>query len=60
MELRDYIVPKTATLLLVGPERSGKSSLVNRILRAFDDDKFSPERAQVSCNLISLQHSFKL
>ncbi|WOG95065.1 hypothetical protein DCAR_0314367 [Daucus carota subsp. sativus] len=50
MELRDYIVPKTATLLLVGPERSGKSSLVNRILRAFDDDKFSPERAQVSYN----------
>ncbi|KAL8092805.1 uncharacterized protein LOC141693081 isoform X3 [Apium graveolens] len=50
MELKDYFVPKTASLLLVGPERSGKSSLINRISRVFDDDKLSPERAQVSYN----------
>ncbi|KAL8092808.1 hypothetical protein AgCh_034888 [Apium graveolens] len=50
MELRDYIVPNMTTLLLVGPEGSGKSSLVNRISKVFDDDKFSPERAQVSYN----------
>ncbi|KAK1356019.1 Phosphate import ATP-binding protein like [Heracleum sosnowskyi] len=50
MELKDYIVPKTVSLLVVGPEKSGKSSLINRISRAFDDDKYSPERAQVSYN----------
>ncbi|XP_015582028.1 uncharacterized protein LOC8286081 isoform X2 [Ricinus communis] len=50
MKLSDYNVPKTTTLLLVGPRGSGKSSLVNRISKVFDDDKFAPERAQVSYN----------
>ncbi|KAF2286750.1 hypothetical protein GH714_026789 [Hevea brasiliensis] len=50
MKLSDYNVPKTATLLLVGFKGSGKSSLVNRISKVFEDDKFAPERAQVSYN----------
>ncbi|XP_050205428.1 uncharacterized protein LOC126655340 [Mercurialis annua] len=50
MELSSYKVPKTTTLLLVGPKGSGKSSLVNRISKVFEDDKFAPERAQVSYN----------
>ncbi|KAL6578872.1 hypothetical protein OROMI_009088 [Orobanche minor] len=39
---------KTTCLILVGPSGSGKSSLINRISKVFDDDKFAPERAQVS------------
>ncbi|KAK9050661.1 hypothetical protein SSX86_030369, partial [Deinandra increscens subsp. villosa] len=42
--------PKTTTLLLIGPKGSGKSSLINRISRVFEDDKFAPERAQVTYN----------
>lgn len=49
VKLRDYDVPKTTTVLLVGPKGSGKSSLVNRISKVFEDDKFASERAQVSC-----------
>ena len=49
--MSDYNIPKTTTLLLIGPKGSGKSSLVNRISRVFEDDKFAPERAQVTCNL---------
>ncbi|XVF72302.1 hypothetical protein PTKIN_Ptkin12aG0109900 [Pterospermum kingtungense] len=48
MILSDYDVPETTTLLLIGPKGCGKSSLVNRISRVFEDDKFAPERAQVS------------
>ncbi|KAM0933143.1 putative P-loop containing nucleoside triphosphate hydrolase [Dioscorea sansibarensis] len=48
--LADYVVPETTTLLLVGPRASGKTSLVNRISRAFEDDDFLPDRAQVSYN----------
>lgn len=47
---KDYDIQKTTTLLLVGLEGSGKSSLVNRISRVFEDDKFASERAQVSYN----------
>ncbi|KAM1122240.1 hypothetical protein ACFX13_003871 [Malus domestica] len=47
---RNYDVPKTTTLLLVGPKGSGKSSLVNRISKVFEDDEFACERAQVSYN----------
>ncbi|CAN6554274.1 unnamed protein product [Malus baccata var. baccata] len=47
---RNYDVPKTTTLLLVGPKGSGKSSLVNRISKVFEDDEFASERAQVSYN----------
>jgi hypothetical protein len=50
MTLSDYDVPKTTTLLVIGPKGSGKSSLVNRISRVFEDDKFAPDRAQVSYN----------
>lgn len=48
-KLSDYDVPNMTALLLVGPKGSGKSSLVNRISRIFEDDKFAPDRAQVSC-----------
>ncbi|XP_050364004.1 uncharacterized protein LOC126782739 isoform X2 [Argentina anserina] len=51
MKRRDYDVPKTTTLLLVGPKGSGKSSLINRISKMLEDDKFASERAQVSYNL---------
>ncbi|XP_058206355.1 uncharacterized protein LOC131319918 isoform X2 [Rhododendron vialii] len=50
MKLSDYDVPKTTSLLVIGPKGSGKSSLVNRISRVFEDDKFAPDRAQVSYN----------
>ncbi|KAF4367532.1 hypothetical protein F8388_009157 [Cannabis sativa] len=46
MKLSDYDVPQTTSLILVGPKRSGKSSLINRISRVFEVDKFAPERAQ--------------
>lgn len=59
MKLSDYNVPSTTSLLLIGPERSGKSSLVNRISRVFDDDKFAPERAQVSCTYYILSSTSK-
>lgn len=49
MTLSDYDVPKTTSLLLIGPKGSGKSSLVNRISKAFENDKFASERAQVTC-----------
>ncbi|KAJ8559392.1 hypothetical protein K7X08_003450 [Anisodus acutangulus] len=48
MKVSDYDIPKKMTLLLIGPRGSGKSSLVNKISRVFDDDPFTPERAQVS------------
>ncbi|RZS04801.1 hypothetical protein BHM03_00035174 [Ensete ventricosum] len=44
----DYEIPEAITLLLVGPRGSGKSTLVNRITRVFDDDLSAPDRAQVS------------
>lgn len=52
MKRRNYDVPKTTTLLLVGPKGSGKSSLINRISKALEDDKFASERAQVSCMVL--------
>lgn len=50
MTLSDYDVPKTTSLLLIGPKGSGKSSLVNRISKVFENDKFTSERAQVTYN----------
>ncbi|XWS36597.1 hypothetical protein CRYUN_Cryun20dG0098300 [Craigia yunnanensis] len=50
LKLGDYDVPETTSLLLIGPKGCGKSSLVNRISRVFEDDKFAPERAQISYN----------
>lgn len=52
MQLTDYDVPKTTSLILIGPKGSGKSSLVNRISRVFEEDKFASERAQVSCIIL--------
>lgn len=49
MKLSNYEVPNTTTLILIGPRGSGKSSLINRISKVFEDDKFASERAQVSC-----------
>ena len=57
MTVSDYNVPKTTTLLLIGPKGSGKSSLINRISRVFEDDKFAPERAQVTCTLYSFTYN---
>jgi ABC-type branched-subunit amino acid transport system ATPase component len=52
MQLADYDVPKTTSLLLIGPKGSGKSSLVNRISKVFEEDEFASERAQVSCIIL--------
>lgn len=49
MKLSDYDIPQTMSLILIGPKGSGKSSLINRISKVFDEDRFAPERAQVSC-----------
>ncbi|XP_031285549.1 uncharacterized protein LOC116144233 isoform X2 [Pistacia vera] len=49
-KLSDYDVPKTISFILIGPKGSGKSSLVNRISKVFEDDKFASERAQVTYN----------
>ncbi|TXG54149.1 hypothetical protein EZV62_019405 [Acer yangbiense] len=56
MKLGDYDVPKTTSLVLVGPKCSGKSSLINRISKVFEDDKFASERAQVTCKVFILQY----
>lgn len=50
LKTRDYDVPDTTCLLLVGPSGSGKSCLINRISKVFEDDKFAPARAQESYN----------
>ncbi|XP_042459329.1 uncharacterized protein LOC122042979 isoform X2 [Zingiber officinale] len=47
----DYEVSDCTTLLLIGPRGSGKSTLINRITRVFEDDQSTPHRAQVSHNL---------
>ncbi|XP_019223819.1 PREDICTED: uncharacterized protein LOC109205564 isoform X2 [Nicotiana attenuata] len=44
----DYNIPKKMTLLLIGPKASGKSSLVNKISMALEDDPFTPQRAPIS------------
>ncbi|ESW12673.1 hypothetical protein PHAVU_008G132700 [Phaseolus vulgaris] len=51
LETSDHDVPNTTCLLMVGPSGSGKSSLINRISKVLDDDKFAPPRAQESYNL---------
>ncbi|MED6109195.1 hypothetical protein PIB30_031297 [Stylosanthes scabra] len=48
-----YDVPETTCLLLVGPRGSGKSSIINRISKVLEDDKFAPARAQVSYNSLT-------
>ncbi|XP_057808758.1 uncharacterized protein LOC131023231 [Salvia miltiorrhiza] len=50
MDLRECDVPNTTSFLVIGPKSSGKSSLVNKISRVFEDDVFQPPRAQVSCS----------
>ncbi|KAI0511732.1 hypothetical protein KFK09_012364 [Dendrobium nobile] len=46
--VENYDIPEITTLLLIGPQGSGKSSLVNRITRAFDENSSGLDRAQVS------------
>ncbi|KAK9159905.1 hypothetical protein Syun_006246 [Stephania yunnanensis] len=50
MRTKDYDVPKTVSLVLIGPRGSGKSTLVNRISRILDTEKMMLDRAQVSYN----------
>ncbi|KAJ8622274.1 hypothetical protein MRB53_030803 [Persea americana] len=50
LKINDYNIPRTTTLLVIGLKGSGKSSLVNRISRVFESDKFSSDRAQVFYN----------
>ncbi|XP_020575937.1 uncharacterized protein LOC110021686 [Phalaenopsis equestris] len=44
----NYDIPETTTLLLIAPQWSGKSSLVNRITIVFEENPSGIERAQVS------------
>ncbi|CAN6446092.1 unnamed protein product [Victoria cruziana] len=46
----DYEIPQITTLLLVGPRGSGKSSLVNSLLRVFERENCLTGRAAVSYN----------
>uniref|UniRef100_A0A1J3IDB3 G domain-containing protein n=1 Tax=Noccaea caerulescens TaxID=107243 RepID=A0A1J3IDB3_NOCCA len=48
VNLSDYDIPKTTSIIVVGPKGAGKSSLVNRITRVIEDDEFAPARAQES------------
>ncbi|CAI9107371.1 OLC1v1006709C1 [Oldenlandia corymbosa var. corymbosa] len=50
VKLDDFRVPEITSLLLIGPKGSGKSSLINKVSRMFENNKFQPERAQVSYN----------
>lgn len=60
MKLSDYDIPQTTSLILIGPKGSGKSSLINRISKVFEEDHFTPERAQVSCISLNSFEVFSL
>ncbi|XP_056849233.1 uncharacterized protein LOC130499218 isoform X2 [Raphanus sativus] len=53
VNLSDYHVPKTTSILIVGPKGAGKSGLVNKITRVIQDDEFAPARAQESYGMPS-------
>jgi energy-coupling factor transporter ATP-binding protein EcfA2 len=48
VKLSDYNIPKTTSIMLVGPKGAGKSSLVNKITRVIEDDAFLLDRVQES------------
>ncbi|MQL72422.1 hypothetical protein Taro_004727 [Colocasia esculenta] len=54
----NYRVPSTTTLLLVGPQGSGKSALVNRISRFLEDNPLLPDRAQVFHNIPTVEGAY--
>lgn len=58
VNLSDYDVPKMTSIIIIGPKRAGKSSLVNRITRVIEGDEFAPARAQESCTLYASLYLF--
>ncbi|CAA7023911.1 unnamed protein product [Microthlaspi erraticum] len=58
VNLGDYDIPKTTSIIVVGPKGAGKSSLVNRITRVIEDDEFAPARAQESYGTLSKGGTF--
>lgn len=60
VNLSDYHIPKTTSILIVGPKGAGKSSLVNRITRVVQDEEFAPARAQESYGMPSNGGTFFL
>ncbi|KAJ3694460.1 hypothetical protein LUZ60_009940 [Juncus effusus] len=46
----DYEIPDTTTIVLIGPEGSGKTTLIKRISKLFDSDLFPSDPDQESYN----------
>ncbi|XP_010550901.1 PREDICTED: uncharacterized protein LOC104821658 isoform X2 [Tarenaya hassleriana] len=60
VKLKEYDVPETTSIILVGLKGSGKSSLINRIIRVIEDDRFAPDSAQISNGSSSSEGTFFL